>query len=376
MLPPKVMIISSVHTWDDPRIFYREALSLAKNYRVEVHAQAPFKELWHEGIRVVGLPSRGPWTRPLLWFTLGRRALLSRAQVISFHDPDLLFLALFLRLCGREVIYDVHELVAEDILTKRWLPRPLRYLARWLYRLVAGAAMPALSAVIGASRPISAAYRHNLKAVVRNYPPLELFSAQEPGVAAMGKGETLRLIYSGSLQRTRGIVEILEACQQLPDDLPYHLDLVGEWPQDSDYAARIEQAAEPLHDHVTVHGWLQFPDVVRKISAAHIGLVCTQPNATDPLGSPLKLYEYMAAGLGIVVAHFEEWKPFTAHYDTTAAVDSSSPAEIAKGILLVAEMLRQQSSNGSISAASRLFSWSGEEKKLLQLYAQLLPVAA
>ena len=67
MLPPKVMIISSVHLWDDPRIFYREALSLAKRYRVEVHALAPFKEEWHQGIKVVGLPCRKPWARPLQW---------------------------------------------------------------------------------------------------------------------------------------------------------------------------------------------------------------------------------------------------------------------------------------------------------------------
>ena len=37
------MIISSVHPWDDPRIFYREAISLSKNYTVEVHAPAPFE---------------------------------------------------------------------------------------------------------------------------------------------------------------------------------------------------------------------------------------------------------------------------------------------------------------------------------------------
>ena len=374
MLPPKVMIISSVHCWDDPRIFYREALSLAKRYRVEVHALAPFKEEWHQGIKVVGLPRRKPWARPLQWLTLGRRALSCRAQLISFHDPDLIFLALFLRLCGRKVIYDVHELVAEDILTKQWLPALLRPAARWLYRLVAGAAMPMLSAVIGASRPISAAYRHKRKAVVRNYPPLELFSGPKDSVSPFAKGETLRLIYSGSLQPARGIAEMLEACGQLPESLPYHLDIVGRWPQDSAYAARLERAVEPVAGHVTLHGWMQFPDVVHLMSTAHIGLVCTQPNAIDPQGSPLKLYEYMAAGLGIVVADFDEWRPLTVPYVAAARVDSSSPAGIAGGIVAVADLLRNGAGSGI--DRSRLYSWSGEEQTLLELYAQLLPVAA
>ena len=374
MLPPKVMIISSVHSWDDPRIFFREALSLAKRYHVEVHALAPFKEEWHAGIKVVGLPHRKPWARPLQWFTLGRRALASRAQLISFHDPDLLFLALFLRLCGREVIYDVHELVAEDILTKKWLPAFLRPGVRWLYKLIAGAAMPVLSAVVGASRPISAAYRHRRKAVVRNYPPLELFSGPADSVPPFAQGETLRLIYSGSLQRARGITEMLEACGQLPPNLSYHLDIVVQWPRDSEYATRLESALKPVADRVTLHGWMQFPDVVRLMSTAHIGLVCTQPNASDPLGSPLKLFEYMAAGLGIVVADFDEWRHLTVPYAAAARIDASSPGEIAGGIVAVADILCSVAGSGI--DRSRRYSWSSEEQTLLELYSQLLPVAA
>ena len=43
---------------------------------------------------------------------------------------------------------------------------------------------------------------------------------------------------------------------------------------------------------------------------------------------------------------------------------------------VILDLADRQSSNGSISAASRLYRWSGEEEKLLRLYAQLLPVAA
>lgn len=38
----RICIITSVHPWNDTRIFYKEAVSLAKKYEVELHAPADF----------------------------------------------------------------------------------------------------------------------------------------------------------------------------------------------------------------------------------------------------------------------------------------------------------------------------------------------
>ena len=381
MVPATIMIASSSHPWDDPRILYRQALSLAKVYRVELHAVAPFREKWYQGIRVVGLPARGRWLRPLQWLTLGKRALRSRARLFHFHDPDLLPLAMFLRLCGRQTVYDVHEAVPEDISAKAWLPSFLRPLIRGLYRLTVAAAQPGLGAIVTASSAIAGAYRHPRLVVIQNHPPLELFAASNGSRPAYRQGQTLRLIYSGSLQPSRGIREILAACGHLPENFDYHLDIIGKESALALYGEDIRPRTEPLASRVTFHGWLQLPEVVDRLRQAHLGLVCTLPNAADPLGSPLKLFEYMAAGLGLVVSDIPQWRPWTEGYAACARVDAARPEAIAAGILQVAGILSRNGHQTGLREAGAVevgalqsrFSWQRQERRLLDLYTQLLP---
>ncbi len=381
MAPATIMIASSAHPWDDPRILYRQALSLAKVYRVELHAVAPFREKWYRGIRVVGLPARARWLRPLQWLTLGKRALRSRARLFHFHDPDLLPLAMFLRLCGRQTVYDVHEAVPEDISSKAWLPSFLRPLARGLYRLTVAAAQPGLGAIVTASSAIAGAYRHPRLQVIQNHPPLDMFAASNGARPAYRQGQTLRIIYAGSLQPSRGIREILAACSRLPEGLDYRLDIIGAEAALDLYGEDIRPRSEPLASRVTFHGWLQLPEVIERLQQAHLGLVCTLPNAADPQGSPLKLFEYMAAGLGLVVSDIPQWRPWTEDYHACARVDAARPESIAAGILQVANILSRNGRQaglhdagaGGTGALRPGFSWQRQERRLLDLYARLLP---
>ena len=51
----QIFIGSSVHRWNDNRILYKEAVSLSKKYRVELHAPAEFGKKQLEGIDIYGL---------------------------------------------------------------------------------------------------------------------------------------------------------------------------------------------------------------------------------------------------------------------------------------------------------------------------------
>ena len=55
-MKPKIMIISSVHRWDDTRIFHRQATSLAKKFDVELHAPADFDSKVLNGVKIIVLP--------------------------------------------------------------------------------------------------------------------------------------------------------------------------------------------------------------------------------------------------------------------------------------------------------------------------------
>jgi len=122
----QIMIISSVHTWNDTRVLFREAETLGSHYDVELHAAASFKRRDHNGVEVIGLPQLPRWARPASWVVLGWRACRSTATVVHFHDPELLPLGVLLMSIGKKVIYDVHEDVYQDILQKVWLTKFLR----------------------------------------------------------------------------------------------------------------------------------------------------------------------------------------------------------------------------------------------------------
>jgi hypothetical protein len=87
----KIFIGSSVHRWDDIRVFYKQAISLAKHYDVELHILADFKFKEYKGVKIFGL---GIWAKAIhrvpIILKLLYRALKANAAIVHFHDPELI----------------------------------------------------------------------------------------------------------------------------------------------------------------------------------------------------------------------------------------------------------------------------------------------
>ncbi|MGB5315482.1 MAG: glycosyltransferase, partial [Robiginitalea sp.] len=89
---------------------------------------------------------------------------------------------------------------------------------------------------------------------------------------------------------------------------------------------------------------------------------------------PVKMFEYMAAGIPVIASDFPYWRELLSGTDCAIFVDPDNPSEIAVAIrMLLADKKRADKMGrmGRISVEQR-FNWSAEEKKLLQLYRQLL----
>lgn len=372
---PQVMIISSVHRWNDTRILYREARTLSKKYRVEIDAPAPFRVHTWEDIQFRGLKHLPRWARPIHWFTLGWRALRSPARVIHFHDPELMPIGLLLRLCGKEVIYDVHEDVRLDLMEKSWIPFPLRRLAVWIYRLFQALADRFLSAIVTATEPIAAQFQHPRLTVARNYPPEDFFP-ETGNHQTYRPGSRLNLIYMGSISKSRGVLEIIKACKYLPDSWDYRLTILGATAMDSAFGRQLSAAARPYNGRIDFQGHLDFKDAISALQAAHLGLVCTQPTPNDVVGLPLKLFEYMAVGLAVVMSDFPAWREYVTDYALHESVDPTDPAAIARGIRTMVSRLTavdaRQLEAGGRDARNR-YNWSSQAKLLLSLYQGILP---
>src|SRR5580698_7581609 len=133
MHKPKVVHMTSVHTPFDPRIFHKECRSLARaGFDVTVIGTN-----WQDGEKdqvmvksVLGNPSRLSRMTHTVW-RIYKEAKKQKADVYHFHDPELIPIGLLLRADGKSVIYDIHEDMPKEILSKHYLPRWSRGLVSW-----------------------------------------------------------------------------------------------------------------------------------------------------------------------------------------------------------------------------------------------------
>ena len=89
----RIFIGTSVHHWNDNRILYKEAVSLAKKYHVELHAPAEFVEKHLKGVDIYGLPLwKKEKDRSIIRKELWRRLSCSDATIFHFHDPELIWI--------------------------------------------------------------------------------------------------------------------------------------------------------------------------------------------------------------------------------------------------------------------------------------------
>ena len=134
----KVIIFTSVHRWDDVRIFKKQAQSLAHHYDVELHAPADFKYYEERGVKVYGLPEWKKRTdRFKIFKILFKRLKASNAEIFHFHDPELIILGVYLTIFLRKkVIYDVHEENPKVPYSRAWIPRLLKPIIGFSIRVI------------------------------------------------------------------------------------------------------------------------------------------------------------------------------------------------------------------------------------------------
>ena len=126
----RICHITSMHDWDDDRIYQRACIgSLREGLEIHLIATYPAVKSMEVGVKFHWLKQRQGWRRrifsPIEAYKL---ALVINADIFHFHDPDLLPWMLLLSYKGKKVIYDVHENYAERILSLKlpnWVKQTL-----------------------------------------------------------------------------------------------------------------------------------------------------------------------------------------------------------------------------------------------------------
>jgi len=373
----RVAILTTVHSALDGRIFHKQAVSLAQaGYDITLFAPLdPHAEAIVRQHNIAYMPLRPPgrrMARPLQWLRLMRLLRQNRYDVWHFHDPELLPLAIVWKwLFARQVflIYDVHEDVRKDILSKAWIASYLRKPVSRIATVVERWGMRSCQLVVAAGDSIvervTASSQRSI--TVRNYPLLR----QEISVARSAKdGQPVRVIYPGALTEVRGIRDVVQAMDEL-QDCDVKLLLMGRF-----YPASFEREIRQIAgSKVEIHSQVPFDKVPQYLQTSHIGVVCFHSTPAEAGSLPVKLFEYMQAGLPVIASDFPVWREIIESAGCGLLVEPGpgNAQQIAAAIrrLVNDPDLRQRMGQAGVQAAREKYAWQNEVVPLIAEYERV-----
>lgn len=365
----KVCHVTSAHNSDDTRIFHKECVSLAEA-GYAVFLVAPGEDREEKGVRVMGVGPRpeGTLRRIASGFPRAayRRALALECDVYHLHDPELLPFALRLRRKGKRVIFDSHEYYAVLLYEKAYIPRFLRSAAsrlfsaleRYVYRRIDGVVIPC---TLDGRDPFADCARRT--AMVDNLPEAGSFIG--PQARTEDSADTVG--YLGSITYNRGATFLVKACAAAGA----RLRLAGSvWP-----AYLEELQAMPEYGDTDYVGLLPYGEIPAFCRSIRVGM-CTVRNVgqyirTDNLST--KVYEYLGAGLPVILSDTPSARELLSRYDCGVCVDPDDIDAIARAIRALLDDPERAARMGAegYKAVTETYNWSQEEKKLLALYREV-----
>jgi glycosyltransferase involved in cell wall biosynthesis len=371
----KVCILTSVHPAFDVRVFHKEAKTLAAA-GYDVTLVVPHMEMETVCVSSVRIrpipPPANRWERMALTpGRIWRAALAEKADVYHLQDPELVPLGFLLKMLGKKVVYDVHEDLKEDILTKDYLPRAIRYPLAWISNGIEKLFSRRFDAILTATDEIAGKFIRSKRVIaLKNYPRLAEFdvSVEWPRQHAQ-----FRSVYVGGLTDVRGISQLVQAMGALGDMKDARLVLCGKF-ESEPYEKELRreggfQATEFL-------GWIDYRQMPDLLATMDAGLVCLLPIPQFVVSLPIKLFEYMAAGLPVIASNFPLWRGIIESAGCGICVDPRNPLEIAAAIRYLYEHPQERRAMGErgCRAVRERFNWEAEGEKLISVYQQLLAV--
>ena len=362
----KICILTSVHTAFDIRIFQKEAKTLSKaGYNVTLIAQHNRNEVV-DGVKIIALPK--PRNRFVRIFGLTWRvfylALSQHADVYHFHDPELIFIGIFLKLLGKKVIYDVHEDVSKQIMNKGWLGNnQIKKFAAFTINVIEQIGALLFNKIIVVTPDIAKKFPENKVVIIRNLAIVQLIDDTVP--ANCKKNKPI-IIYAGGLNRIRGIKEIIQAMEYINDRA--ELWLLGKWENDE-----VRVGCEKLNGwkHTKYLGFKKLVEVYSLMKISNIGIVNFLPLEVSLKAIPNKPFEYMACSLPMIISNFPYWREIFG--ECTLFVNPYDAKDIAVKILYLLnnpDKAKKLGKNGRKLIKDR-YSWERESKKLLNIYKNI-----
>lgn len=295
-----------------------------------------------------------------------KKAISIDADIYHLHDPELLSIALLLKAKGKVVVFDAHEDLPKQILSKPYLKSYQSKIVSSFAKVLERFVCLRLNGVVAATpfiRQKFLAYGCYSEAI-NNYPKIEEFKHK----TVISEDRGFSACYIGNISKVRGIIEMLNALE-IKENIS--LSIAGKF---NDKCLELEARAHPAWSKVTDHGWLDRNEVSALMAKSSVGLVTLHPiiNYQDAL--PVKMFEYMAAGIPVLATNIPYWKEIIESNKCGLVVDPFNSEDFANKLSYLKRnpnICIEMGLNGQ-KAIEREFNWGVEKNKLATFYAKVL----
>lgn len=366
----KILQLTSAHTAKDLRVFMKTACSLsAAGYEVVMLGPNAEQEVF-EGIQIKGFRSRGGRLGRFLVapFVIARMIIAEKADIVHFHDPDLLWVGFLTRLLGSKAVYDVHEDFSAAVYDRAWIPDFLRSPVAVLFGFFERLAVRFCSAAVAATPRIARRFPSSKTIVTNNYPlPSEILPEQ--GLPFAERSESF--VYIGNISRERGVLKLIEAAQISHQGNRAVFNLAGGFSDEALKRQVLNYSGRPFFNY---RGYIARTQVAELLSGAIAGMVTFLPLPNHLDSRPNKMFEYMSAGLPVIASDFPAWREMIEEQGCGLCVDPEDPEKIAEAmnyLLTHLEEAQEMGVRGRAQVVDKM-NWGREEKKLISLYGRLV----
>lgn len=371
----KIVHLTSAHPRYDQRILWRECCSLREHgYDVAlIINDGQENETLGNGIRIIstGVIPKGRIQRMTKGvkhvFDLG---MAEDADIYHLHDPELLRIALNLKRNGKKVIFDSHEIYAEQIRAKKYIPRLLRYFVAAMYYFYESFVCKQINGVVDTAASYEG--HETFEGRCRRFVYVGNFPRQGEyeGIFIPRYAKRNGICYSGSISEDRGVKNLIKAAGIIGKKV----FLAGKFSSEA-YREEIMQQ-DPCGVVSYLGNIIERRKVFELYANCAIGaaLLFDEGQYNRFRDLPTKVYEYMAMELPTIISDCPYNRELIEKYHFGLVANAYDVDDIAAKIRWILDHPQEAEKMGKNGKRllEEQFTWErGAEPELLRLYQEI-----
>ena len=174
------------------------------------------------------------------------------------------------------------------------------------------------------------------------------------------------IIYTGSLFKWKGVEDLVEASRFLSG---FKITIIG---GNSSQIERLKRKMNPNGAEIVFLGYLPYQETIQYLQKACIAIIPNRNESPSHFTSPLKLFEYMAAGCAIIASDIPSLHEVL-NNDEAIWFEPGNPYSLSEAIKILASDVEKAKKMGEMMRnKANNYTWDLRAKKIIEIINEKL----